>query len=258
MITADFREENKQDFSKWGCSLAIQSHLKQGLHSQIVPPESSEFTVQFKLLFASPRHIVPNLQSNIHPVQFDCPLKVPNLGRAERMFPTLVTRCKGGRKEAAFPEYLRLFTVLSLPLTACSRRGSCTPLAVYIFRHGKTELPQIKHSALGMFTSNPQSIVFLGGKKKKQWKCQHQLPFENGWDRRWPSPIRTPGVEATSYNVAESLLIKYTKAFVLIHENWTMYCEHLYLERKMTAFLGLKTASPLLQYFEQRRLRKLI
>ena len=184
MIRADFREENKQDFSKWGCSLAFQSHLKQGLHSQIVPPESSEFTVRFKLLFASPRHIVPNLQSNTHPVQFDCPLKVPNLGRAERVFPTLVTRCKGGRKEAAFPEYLRFFTVLSLPLTACSRKGSCTPLAVHIFKHRKRELPQIKHSALGMFTSNPQSIVFLGGKKKNNKNVNTSFLSKTvGWDR---------------------------------------------------------------------------
>ena len=98
-------------------------------------------------------------------------MKVPNLGRAEGVFPTLAVRCEGGGKETAFPEYLRLFMVLNkgpYPPTPYTHRGSFTLLTVYIFKSGKRMPPQMEHSVLGMFTLNPQSIVFLGEKENNK------------------------------------------------------------------------------------------
>jgi len=98
-------------------------------------------------------------------------LKVPNLGRAEDVFPTLAVRCEGGGKAAAFPEFLRLFMVLNkgpYPRTHCSHRGSCTLLTVYIFKPGTRMPPQMEHSVWGMFTLNPQSIVFFGEKENNK------------------------------------------------------------------------------------------
>lgn len=77
------------------------------------------------------------------------------------------------------------------------------------------------YSALGTFTLNSESIVFLGERENNK-NCNTSFLLPTVGTQR-SSQIKMSDFESASYNVAENLLIKHrkrkNKAFVLINGN---------------------------------------